>query len=238
MTNQDPWARAVVAVADQRCGSLSPDAIILRKLGARAWGGIGLAAAMVVTLGALSALPADSRAREDAFARSEATAAVTTGDTPDAAEPREARSPKFDPAEGAISGESPETAEPSARVGQPTALRSADPSSGNGTGVGRTNSKPHGELTPAGHGGDATMGTAPAGGGATGQIPPPTASTAAGTTTAARLSKPSSPPWQSPSWPADRADALRAVQTGRVPDNCRDVVREYFRDSGDGDNVR
>src|SRR5207247_1177225 len=58
----DPWARAVVAVADQRCRSLSPDAVVLRRFGGRAWGGIGLATALVLTIGALSSAPADSPA--------------------------------------------------------------------------------------------------------------------------------------------------------------------------------
>src|SRR5438067_3480147 len=63
-SSADPWSRAVVAMAEQRCRSLSPDAVVLRKLGGRARGGIGLAAALVLTLGVLSGVPADSRARD------------------------------------------------------------------------------------------------------------------------------------------------------------------------------
>jgi hypothetical protein len=62
VSNQDPWARAVVATAEQRCRTLSADAIVVGRLGGRAWGGIGLAAALVMTVGALSALPGESPA--------------------------------------------------------------------------------------------------------------------------------------------------------------------------------
>jgi hypothetical protein len=35
-------------------------------------------------------------------------------------------------------------------------------------------------------------------------------------------------PWQSASWSADRAAAVEALRSGRVPDAYRDLVRAYF----------
>ncbi len=58
----DPWQAAVIALAEQRCADLSPSDVLLARLGARAWGGIGLSTALVLAVGALSASSSDSRA--------------------------------------------------------------------------------------------------------------------------------------------------------------------------------
>jgi len=50
----DPWSRTVLAVADDRCRRHAPSQVLLNRLGGRAWGGIGLAAALVLTLAALT----------------------------------------------------------------------------------------------------------------------------------------------------------------------------------------
>ena len=56
MRSEDPWARSVVAVAEARVRTLSPGAVVLRRYGGRAWGGIGLSAALVLTLGVMSSV--------------------------------------------------------------------------------------------------------------------------------------------------------------------------------------
>src|SRR3954454_7289371 len=58
----DPWAASVLAAAKARCRTLAPSAVALNRLAARAWGGIGLATALLLTLAMLACSPADSRA--------------------------------------------------------------------------------------------------------------------------------------------------------------------------------
>jgi hypothetical protein len=53
----------VIATADARCRTLAANDVILNRFGGRAWGGIGLAAALVLTLGLMSANPRPSVAR-------------------------------------------------------------------------------------------------------------------------------------------------------------------------------
>src|SRR4051794_10370302 len=48
-----PWLRSVIAVADDACRRHSPRDVILHRLNARAWSGIGLSAALVVAVAAL-----------------------------------------------------------------------------------------------------------------------------------------------------------------------------------------
>ena len=64
----DPWSRTVLAMAEARCREVSPSAVVLHRLGARAWGGVGLASALVLTLGALSTRPQIVRAERPAEA--------------------------------------------------------------------------------------------------------------------------------------------------------------------------
>ncbi|HEV7298961.1 MAG TPA: hypothetical protein VGN72_06305 [Tepidisphaeraceae bacterium] len=54
----EPWAQGVVAQADRRARSLRANDLLLQRLGARAWGGIGIATAMTLVLAALASEPA------------------------------------------------------------------------------------------------------------------------------------------------------------------------------------
>lgn len=58
----DPWRQTVVAMAEARCRGLSPSSVISHRLGVRAWGGIGLAGGLVLTLGLIFANPPATRA--------------------------------------------------------------------------------------------------------------------------------------------------------------------------------
>jgi hypothetical protein len=60
----EAWLRAVAATAEERCGRLRPGDVLVAKLGVRAWSGIGLSAALLMTLSLLSTRPADARAGE------------------------------------------------------------------------------------------------------------------------------------------------------------------------------
>jgi hypothetical protein len=57
-----PWRDAVYATAENRCGQLRPSQLVIRKLGLREWGGVGLSTALLLTLGLLTARPANLQA--------------------------------------------------------------------------------------------------------------------------------------------------------------------------------
>jgi len=65
------WRQAVAAMAQEHCRRLRPSQIVLRRLGARAWSGIGLSAALVLTLGLLTSQPMETRAAIGAAANSQ-----------------------------------------------------------------------------------------------------------------------------------------------------------------------
>ena len=67
------WRQAVAAMAQEHCRHLRPSQIVLRRLGARAWSGIGLSTALVLTLGLLTSQPMETRAAIDAVANSQAS---------------------------------------------------------------------------------------------------------------------------------------------------------------------
>jgi hypothetical protein len=244
----DPWQRAVVAVADARCRSLSPSDVIVYRYGGRAWGGIGLAAAMGLTLALLSGVPQDSRARAVA-SKSSPAAGQANADPADSATPSAIASPP----------RAQDDANASSRIGSRAAVASdadaADPTQRSTSH--NTLRSPGADYTRAGagdkpgqstaasgdalprpanatdHDAPANASAAPAGGGAASDashVADSRDQSGGGKTSAAdRASKEKSPPWSSPSWDADRAVAGDAMRAGRVPDAYRDVVSEYFR---------
>src|SRR5450432_1867514 len=56
------FAAIVLAQAAKCCGEISPNELILRRLGSRAWGGIGIISALLLTLAMFSAHPPLSQA--------------------------------------------------------------------------------------------------------------------------------------------------------------------------------
>jgi hypothetical protein len=108
---------------------------------------------------------------------------------------------------------------------------SASAAAANGaSGIGRTNQSaghPPSQTTASSIGTSNQNGTVAGGGAAmsnpeNGRPESNSASTATpGHTSAA--------PWDSATWPSDRAAALQATDNGGVPDAYRDVVRDYFR---------
>jgi hypothetical protein len=229
-SSEDPWARAVLAVADQRCRALSPGAVIVAKLGGRAWGGIGLAAALVLTLGALSALPGESPAAGDA----------KTGHSEDPLSPlsssngarRDIPNVPFSPRGGSGPTQMPgsdDHAQERSSVASPRT--SGDTVAGGGDGTGAT-APPLGRTLESGAASGGTPGIGPAGGGglAVDEAAARTSTDPAGAHGRVLGTRSHSAPWQSPSWRSTRQGALQAVESGQVPLTYRDVVREYFRE--------
>lgn len=236
----DPYAAAVMRAADARCRAASPSSVLLNRLGARAWGGIGLAAALVVVLGLLPSVAISTRAGERA-ASPGALAALTHQETPSQAsslaQPRRTAREQ-DPEElGGTHVNGVEQPPPQPRVANgvqdppPENHLTERESTGQGSGTSRSPDHPDGQpfQTPdATDAHEATQSARPAGGvGRTSGsgVRPRAAGESAGLS--AKSSQPP-PPWRASGWPDDVRHALGAVESGRVPDAYRDMIRGYF----------
>jgi hypothetical protein len=240
----DEWSKTILALAEARARELRPGAVMLNRLGARAWGGIGLSAALLLTLTMLSAEPSPSQARDGAIAGNGAHLRVNT-------KARD-KSPLL---HGHRSGtgnsviqhrdefeESSSVPDPSAPAGQERSshgARAADPSAssnvdGEGEGAGHT---PEAKFAPVPV--DATDaspasperstdGACGAGLGAPAESTRENAAAATGGTVDPQAQR-NAEPWTSPTWRADQRSAAETLRSGAVPDRYRDVVREYFQ---------
>lgn len=252
----DPWQRAVVAMADARCATLKPNAVVLHRFGGRAWGGIALATALVLTLGLLSVTPAEAPARDARPEDDQATALAAAETDPEppgrrdellsAAHDRAAASPReylpqdaSESGRGAMASDDADPAPPRAVHDASASRRTADAG-----GVGsasassvtrRTQPAPAPAPSPRAREGidDPTAPTA--GGGRMSEAHPDAGAAASSSVTSSSAAAPGAgrqspvPPWRSPSWPTDVAAAEQAVRSGRVGDGYRDVLRAYFR---------
>lgn len=216
----EQFVRVVETQAAVVCRGLSPSALAVRRLGGRAWGGIGVVSGLLLAASLLSVGPRPSIA-----------AAPGPGETIElftpASEPQPER-PALVSSSG-VAGKSPSREatggpgaaaterDPSEAPGDPSrAARSASLGGGDGTGQ-RSGTTPDGQMAPLQLRGSAL----PPAGQATGEL------NASGLADPPRASRPV-PPWRSATWPADREAAARELQSGRVPDAYRDLVREYF----------
>src|SRR5688572_11319274 len=150
-TPAQDFEQAVLLIAHQRADQLRARDVILNRLGVRAWSGIGLAGALVLTVGILTANPLDTQA---AFSPNQSTNAGTarepnrrataqqnTGRRPPAIAQDHPRG-KDDPLAGA--GQTQLTTKPTGTQGANS--QSANPA-GTGSGAGqspsaKTNTKP------------------------------------------------------------------------------------------------
>ena len=230
-----PWHAALVAAADARCREITPGQIVLNRLGARSWGGIGLAMALslVVTLMLAGTDP-----------RSSITSAMADGHTNIGGQvnPRQEsmvnssnpQRPDIEQQSQHFSGESDVTD----RTTSPTATLGADAHDSNTTaaaasgagGLGRTqeNPQPPPVQSSTNSIGESHQTGTLAGGGAGNSIQS-NGKTDAASGAAATSDRNTSAPWESSTWSSDRAAALQATDNGSIPDAYRGMVRDYFQ---------
>jgi hypothetical protein len=228
--------KTIAAIADARCRRLAASRMVLNKLGARTWAGIGLTTALVLTLALMTASPAPTVARTDG----PETIAHPDGASERRPLPGTARAPQ--PAERpAMSSPDAETRRSSRDDDDayaPEQPPAPAPSNALGSGDGAGDAGDAGALTDSRAVRDAGRiapgGGAPAGTTAAGGAGDPAARAGAGEDAAmpghARSARATAAPWHAPTWNADRARALRDVERGAVPDAYRDLVRAYFDD--------
>lgn len=245
---RDAWRRAVLAQAAERCAALSPSRVLLRRFGGRAWGGIALAVALVVTLASFSSGPlrAHSPGRQFADARSQlpppAPRPILQMAPDGSTQQRRAEQNPGDERERgqtALPAEEPDATEPdSVATESPSDTLRQAAASGAGDGAGRTVPE---ESDPTNR--DAAPmpdevrhrepGSARASGGAgrAARDPAGTDDRAGGTLAEAEAT-PAAPPWQHGSWDAAVQSASEAIRAGRISDEHRDLVRGYFARPG------
>jgi hypothetical protein len=238
--NDDDFARSILAIVEARSRQVSPSAVVLNRIGARGWGGIGLA---VVLVAGLSLMGGAEKSRSEARAAGPRTwqeiEAARQDQGPNSAHfagnpdlrrivPVAERDDQ-DPLHSAVPDSQRSTGAAATEKGANDGAGGAQEGSGAGAGQ----SAPKQNTTPAmppkaGGVDNQETGATPSGGG--GRSAEGGAQDGGGGGASAGAAKPRkpSPIWQSQSWASDREAAQAAIQTGRVPDAYRDLVREYF----------
>jgi hypothetical protein len=231
----DAFAAAVISMAEARCATLFPSTVLLNRLGARAWGGIGLAGALVLTLGLMSANPLDSQAaaNESAGGKSITARSEVMGNPQTAGSSRKPGTAIVGDVrhEGDNSFDTtPNTSTTkSGQAGANDAAQSAANPDGSGSGAGQSHSSPNNAAaSPVG---TQSKNQSP-GGTQAGGVGAATENATTGRGPSAQSAGGSSsravPPWSSDSWPAAQQAADAALRTGQIPPAYHDLVREYF----------
>jgi hypothetical protein len=230
----EPWAPAVLAVADERSSRIPPADLRLPIGGRRMWSAIGLSAALAVTLGLISTRPDD--------AALPASIASAMGEHQQPTEAGAAASLNLDIPQLRPAGDSALN-EISQRTGTADDSTAAADSAGNTPGASGNDlttgtesgasaglSRTPVSITPDNQtalGQGASAPNAPAASGGSGE---PAASTPgnAGNLAALARTAPFAPPWQSPQWPAARQSALQSIRNNTIDPASRDLVSDYF----------
>ena len=240
-----PWLETVQALADAASRAHAPSEVILHRLHARAWGGIALAALLVLSLAAL----VENQPTADASARRVADGTPTRNpQSPELANTPEASSRAARATHAPSASGGPVTGPDRDDTGRTTHENSdgapaeipASPggqnatSGDNGAGGGNAKANRPAVAAPLPAAADAVarsssdQGVAGGGAGAVSVARPSADHAAPGSSGGASTPSPATPPWRSPAWPADVARANAAVEGGRVPAAHRDLVRQYF----------
>lgn len=241
------WRQAVLVLADARCDELSPSAVLLRRFGGRAWGGIALAVALVATLASFSSgrNPTEPARQRDAAARPEARRDAARPILQIAMEsPGSQRRAEQNPGDerdrgnSALEAEPPDgtDANPTSADRTPAGSReSAAAAGGAGDGTGRiqpdatdpqNRERAPTAADPAGRQADGSR----VGGGAgrAAREASEAGMESSGGSLARDGTAPAAPPWQHASWDAAVEAAGDAIRAGRVADDYHDLVRGFF----------
>jgi hypothetical protein len=236
------FALALVLAADAAVRGRKPSVLVLHRLGARGWSGIGLSVGIVLTAASMLSAPNPTRALATAQdphsiqsfapfgdARSDkslqSSAMVRRGDERD--RPRRTSANPSDPAVNASDNDrAPSSPDRPGTNGGQSAIDGA----GTMAGKSRTSkgNVPSHDLAKSSSSASPD-GTRADGGAGRATLSDIEVIDHYKNGTVIRDAQPdASPPWESSDWPAHRDAALNDVRSGRVPDAYRDLVRDYF----------
>ena len=229
--SQDPWARAVLAEADQWCTTHHSAAVLLNRLGVRAWGGIGLATALVLVLALLPIVPTPGIAGQTSVNLAADQAPPQGSHAPYSRRTSVQQEPE-DLHPNRMTGAASDDRQNERQAASGAAQRhGSNAAAGDGAGESHSQSgEAKGPTTPqsvdrgsdhSGSGGVAT--------GAGKYIPGAgTPSNTIGGGVAATDNPRGTPPWRSDHWTSDIDHADQALRFGQVPDQYRDMIHGYF----------
>ena len=238
----DVLSDAVLAAADARCRDLSPSQVVLNRLGARTWGGIGLSVALVI---ALAWIPIKAQRGEastaNAFSLMNSQAGLEKPtDLLSSSEPQSPRqSPSnVDPANDddnrmmtSLQQPSDQASSPDDGYQSPKRNSATGHDSGASGGSARTDENP--SPVPLSLQATAKSSASEKGAPAGGVGAEARAGISGSTNNSAGGESPPHliPPWQGDGWPLARQHAQTAITNGSIPDDYRDLVRDYFDSS-------
>jgi hypothetical protein len=213
--------------------------VVLNRLGARSWGGIALAGALVAGVSLLGGAKDRSIARasssgprtwQEIEAAQEKNNAARFASTPDLRRANSGGGDDDDPLNSAPIPQ--EQSSGSAATNEASRNGAGGAQEGSGAGAGHSASK-GGTATPRNPvaGGNAKangdVGVTSGGGGGTASDGG-NKGAASGATGGPNQPRRAAPVWRGEGWPADQDAARTAIRDGRVPDAYRDLVRDYF----------
>jgi hypothetical protein len=208
------FENVVRAQAQAICQGLSGNELMLRRLGGRAWGGMGIAAGLLLTAAMMSSSPTPTQARANDAGKTDGLAASPSAADAHNNQTRSSfRRDRADDAQRIGGDPDPSNDRPLPGGGTASADRSTKPrTDGSGSAEARSDDVRSAPMKPAAA--DAVR-RADRGGGLSGGIvkPPPDRQT---------------PRWRAEAGRADWEAAQRDIDSGRVPDAYRDLVREFF----------
>jgi len=234
----DQVEQTVLALAEARCSQASPSAVVIHRLGARGWGGVGLAAALVAGLCLIGPDNARSQAKaagpkswqdvELENDKANATKLVSAvdmrrvkeGGGTDDVDPLKSNIPTPDSATATTVTHS------DAHNNDATGAQ-AGTGTGSAQSASKTNQGNTADATATGSSKTNTGNNTAGGGGISSENS--NNSTAAGGTAGAGKPRRPAPIWRSDTWPADQQAAQAAIRSGQIPDAYRDLVRDYFQ---------
>lgn len=217
--SNDPWARCVLAMAEQQCRTLSPSDVILRKFGVRAWSGLGLTVALTISLAMLASQPGNIAASQPGFISPGASSRASSETENN---PWRASNPSV--SRDAISN-IPSVEKASSSSVSLSSQSDAAPSDGAGRG-----SESEAPMSlPVARGDDRSAdsdvnGVSAAGGGQT--TAGPAGANSSGGFSAWKRSD--SAIWENSGVPDDPSRADTPAHEASIPDAYRDIVREFF----------
>jgi hypothetical protein len=223
--SDDPWMHSALAAAEARVRQVRPSEVVLARWGRRAWGGLGLATALLLTLATLSSNPEVTQATQET---TPAQAALTDAGAPAplAPTPEDRRIAQDSGVQDHSATEAPQglpQAPPKNSRERENGAAGQDADATASTGGAQRAQTPHATVAPPPAPGAALTSSGAGATRATGAAPTDAGGTAA---SAARVVA----PWQdSTAWQASTEQAQEALRSGRVPDEYRDLVGAYFQ---------
>ena len=229
--NPDPWAGAVIASADRWSQTAAPSSVILNRLGARAWGGIGLATALVLVLTLLPTYATPIQAADPSTNGSN-PAHGTDSSYAAANNPRRS-TPEQNPEDLRTN---PQAADgPASRPEGSTESRNDNgrQNPGRDAASGRGESHTPSKSDPLKNATDSTQARrASPTGRSTDGAGRAAKNAASGNSDASQVGDSELStllaPWKSSEWPQQAQQAIHAVDSGQVPAAYRDVIQGYF----------